>query len=92
MSRHYEKSVQYITAFVKQLVPDATVQQSPAFMDFTFRIDLPDDRVIVRFDISEMDDFEVALERFQNTNYFHTLENRIQISYFYFIGSERVDS
>lgn len=86
MAKPYEKSVRYITDFVKQLAPDATVEQFPEFTEFTFRIDFPDDRVIVRFDASEMDDFDVALERFQNANYFHTLENRIRFRIFISLG------
>lgn len=78
MANLHEKSTRYIIDFVKQLVPDATVKQFSDFSDFTFRIDLLDGRVIVRFDRSEMDDFEVALEKFQNTDYFYTLENGIR--------------
>jgi hypothetical protein len=35
-----------------------------------------------------MEDFEVALERFQNTNYFHTLENRIRFRIFVALGAK----
>lgn len=83
MAEPYDKSIRYITDFVKWLAPDAKVQQVP---EFTFLIDLHDDRTEVRFDRAEMEDFEVALERFQNTNYFHTLEHRIRFRIFIAMG------
>ena len=64
MAKPFEKSVRYIKEFIKSLAPDAKVQQVP---EFTFRLDLHDDRMEVRFDRSEMEDFEVALDRFKNT-------------------------
>jgi|GEM_PF-1709389 hypothetical protein len=85
MAKPFEKSVRYITEFLKSLAPDAKVQQVP---EFTFRIDLHDDRTEVRFDRSEMEDFEVALGRFKNTNYFHTLDNRIRFRIFIAMGAK----
>ena len=85
MAESFEKSVQYIADFLKWLAPDAKVQQ---VSEFTFRIDLQDERTEIRFDRSEMEDFEVALERFQNTNYFHTLENRIRFRIFVALGAK----
>ena len=85
MAESFEKSSRYITEFLKWLAPDATVKQVPQFI---FRIDLRDDRTEVRFDRSEMEDFEVALEKFQNTNYFHTLENRIRFRIFVALGTK----
>ena len=87
MAESFEKSSRYITEFLKWLAPDATVKQVPQFI---FRIDLRDDRTEVRFDRSEMEDFEVALEKFQNTNYFHTLENRIRFRIFVALGTKGV--
>lgn len=80
-----KKSGRFITEFLKRLAPDATVKQLPGFI---FRIALGDDQTEVRFDRSEMDDFEVALEKFQNTNYFHTLENRIRFRIFVALGAK----
>ena len=85
MAESFEKSGRYITEFLKWLAPDATVKQVPQFI---FRIDLRDDRTEVGFDRSEMEDFEVALEKFQNTNYFHTLENRIRFRIFVALGTK----
>jgi hypothetical protein len=83
MAKPHAKSVRYIKDFLKSLAPDAKVQQ---VQEFTFRIDMHDDRTEVCFDRSQMEDFEVALERFQKTNYFHTLENRIRFRIFVAMG------
>lgn len=85
MADRFEQSSRYITDFLKWLAPDATVKQVP---EFTFRISLRDEQTDVRFDRSEMEDFEVALERFQNSNYFHTLENRIRFRIFIALGAK----
>jgi len=85
MAESFEKSGRYIKEFLKWLVPDAAVKQVP---EFIFQIDLRDDRTKVRFDRSEMEDFEVALEKFPNTNYFHTLENRIRFRMFVALGAK----
>ena len=85
MAERFEKSVRYITDFLAWLAPDAKVQRLP---EFTFRIDSQDERTEVPFDRSEMEDFELAIERFQNTNYFHTLENRIRFRIFVALGSK----
>lgn len=39
-----------------------------------------------RFGSDEVDDFEVALEQHRNTNYFHTLENRIRFRIYLLLG------
>lgn len=85
MAERFEQSSRYITEFLKWLAPEATVKQLP---EFIFRIDFRDERTDVRFDRSEMEDFEVALEKFQNTNYFHTLENRIRFRIFIALGAK----
>jgi hypothetical protein len=81
----YLKSALYIAELRKRFAPDAAVQQAQGF---TFRIEMHDARTDVRFDQSEMEDFEVALERFQNTNYSHTLENRIKFRILVAIGQK----
>ena len=83
MADRFEQSNRYITEFLKQLAPEATLKQIP---EFTFRISFRDEQTDVRFDRSEMEDFEVALEKFQNTSYFHTLENRIRFRIFLALG------
>ena len=85
MADKFERSGRYITEFVKWLAPEATVKQIP---EFIFRIDFRDEQTDVRFDRSEMEDFEVALERFQNTNYIHTLENRLRFRVFIALGAK----
>jgi hypothetical protein len=85
MSESYEKAFQYFTDFLKWLAPDARIQRLP---DFTFRIVVGDELTDVHFDRSEMDDFEIALEKYQNTNYLHTLENRIRFRFFVAWGSK----
>ncbi|MBI3576199.1 MAG: hypothetical protein HY083_11205 [Gammaproteobacteria bacterium] len=85
MAEPHEKSIQYITDFLKRLTPDARVQLVP---EFTFRIDLHEGRTEVRFDRAEIEDFELALERFQDTNYLHTLENRIRFRIFVAMGAK----
>lgn len=85
MAETYDGSVRYITDFLKWLTPDAGVQQ---LSEFTFRIDLHNERMDVRFEQSEIEDFEVALERFPNTNYFFTLENRIRFRFSMSLGTK----
>lgn len=85
MAERFEQSIRYVIDFLKWLVPEAIVQQLP---DFTFRINFHEEQTDVRFERSEMEDFEVALERFRNTNYFHTLENRIRFRFFVALGSK----
>lgn len=84
MGESFENSEQYITDFLRSLTPDAEIRQSP---NFTFSFYVNDERVDVRFDRSEMQDFEVALEKFQDTSYFHTLENRIRFRIYVSMGS-----
>jgi len=85
MGESFDKSEQYISDFLKSLTPYAKIQQLP---NFRFRVDINDESVDVRFDRSEMQDFEVALEKFQNTSYFHTLENRIRFHIYVSMGSK----
>jgi Predicted pPIWI-associating nuclease len=85
MADRFERSTRYIIDFLKWLAPEASVKELP---DFTFRINLQEETTDVRFDRSEMDDFEIALERFQNTAYFHTLENRVRFRFFVALGSK----
>jgi hypothetical protein len=85
MTERFEQSSHYIIEFLKWLAPEATVQLVP---EFTFRIALREEQTDVRFDRSEMEDFEVALEKFRNTNYFYTLENRIRFRIFIALGSK----
>lgn len=81
----YSKTAIYITELLERFASNATVQQ---YGESTFRIATPDTCTDVRFDQTELDDFEVALERFQNTNYFHTMENRIKFGVLVSIGKE----
>jgi hypothetical protein len=85
MTEPYAKSERYIADLVKRLVPDAAVLR---VRDLTFQIDLHDSQIEVRFDRSLMEDFEVALEHFPNTNYIYTLENRIKFRLLIDIGRE----
>jgi hypothetical protein len=85
MADRFEQSSRHITEFLKWLTPEATVKQVP---EFIFRIDFRGEQTDVRFDRSEMEDFEVALEKFRNTNYFHTLENRIRFRIFIALGAK----
>ena len=85
MADRFEQSSRYITEFLKWLAPEATVKQLP---EFIFRINLCDEQTDMRFGRSEMEDFEVALEKFQNTNYFHTLENLIRFHIFVALGAK----
>ena len=84
MADSYQKSLQYITDFVKWLAPDAEIRHAPGL---TCYIDFHNDRTELRFDQAELEDFEVALERFQNTSYFRTLENRLR---FRILGGTRL--
>ncbi len=86
MGQLFEKATRYIIDLLKELVPAATIEQRADFMESKFAIVLPGERVLVCFDRAEMDDFEVALEKYQNTNYFHTLENRIKFHIFISLG------
>ncbi len=85
MADQFEKSSRYVIEFLKWLVPEAVVKQLP---DFIFRINFREEQTDVRFDRSEMDDFEIALEKFRDTNYFHTLENRVRFRIFIALGSK----
>jgi hypothetical protein len=85
MGHDYPRTVQYVTNFLKWLAPDATGRMLP---EQSLRIYLHDDRLDVPFDKAELEDFEVAQERFQNTNYFYTLENRIRFRIFIALGRE----
>ena len=83
MPDQFERSTRYIVDFLKWLAPEATVKQLPGH---TFRINFGEEQTDVRVDQSEMEDFEIALEKFQNTAYFHTMENRIRFRFFIALG------
>src|SRR6266702_1235534 len=83
MADRFERSTRYIVDFLKWLAPEATVKPLP---DHAFRINFREEQTDVRFDRSEMEDFEIALEKFQNTAYFHTMENRIRFRFFIALG------
>lgn len=85
MTGQFERSTRYISEFLTSLTSDATLRLLP---EFTFRIGLRNEQTDVRFARSDMDDFEVALEKFRNTNYFYTLENRIRFRIFVALGSK----
>jgi hypothetical protein len=81
----HEPAVRYVLDFLNSLVPEATVRLRP---DARFIIDVGGEYEEVWFSEAEMEDFEMALERFQGTNYFHTLENRIRFRVFVALGSK----
>lgn len=85
MAELYPNSIKYILNFIKCLVPDALIQQ---VQNFTFRINIHEYRTDVRFDQSEMEDFEIALEQLPNTNYFYTLENRTKFRILIALGEK----
>lgn len=80
-----EKGIAYITEFVRGLCPDAEIQFSPEY-----KLTIRTERALakVNFSQDEMDDFEVALEQYTNTNYFYTLENRIKFRVYMSLGQE----
>lgn len=83
MAEQFDRSTRFIVDFLKWLAPEATVKQMP---DHTFRINFREEQTDVRFDRSEIEDFEIALEKFRNTAYFHTMENRIRFRFFIALG------
>lgn len=85
MTERFEQSSRYVIEFLKWLAPEAAVQQLP---EFTFRINFQEEQIDMRFDRAEMEDFEIALEKFRNTSYFHTLENRVRFRIFGALGSK----
>lgn len=85
MAESFEKSIRYIKDFLASLAPEAIVHCGP---DFIFHINLQGEHTEVEFDRSDLEDFEVAIERFRDTSYFHTLENRIRFRIFVALGAK----
>lgn len=85
MDKTFPKSFEYILDFLSHLSPDAKVDQRPGF---TFFLDIQGERTVLSFDQDELEDFEVALDRFRDSSYFHTLENRIRFRVLIALGSK----
>jgi len=83
MPTEFPKSHEYIQTFIKWLAPDATFR----LVGRRYDIELGEETVSVQFGEDQLDDFEIALNRFQGTNYFQTLENQIRFQIFIALGS-----
>lgn len=84
MTDSANNTTEYISKFIRNLLPNAEVQLNPGL---TFIIRAGTSSFEVRFGRDEADDFEVALEQYRNTNYFHTLDNRIKFRIYLILGS-----
>lgn len=83
MTIQADKTIAYISEFVQTLMPNAEIQVVP---EYRFIIRVNGERKEASFGSDEVDDFEIALEQYRNTNYFHTLENRIKFRIYILLG------
>ena len=77
-------TTEYISNFIRQLLPKAEVQVNSGW---TFIILEGGSTFEIKLSRGEVNDFEVALEQYRNTNYFHTLENRIKFRIYLIFGN-----
>ena len=83
MTNSADNTVAYISDFVRTLLPNAELKVLP---DYLFAIRVNGEIYEARFSREDVDDFDVALERHKDTNYFHTLENRIKFRIYVLLG------
>lgn len=83
MTDSADNAIEYISEFIRNLLPNAEVQVLPGWL-FVIRVDSRS--IELRFDSEELEDFEVALEQYGNTNYLHTLDNRIRFRIYILLG------
>ena len=79
-----EQTLSYIENCIRGL--NANFDVSIIYQDFSYlvRVLLDDNQHIFRFERSLIDDFEVALEKYQGTPYFHTIEFAIKFNIYIF--------
>jgi hypothetical protein len=80
-----KNSIAYISRIINELVPTAEIR---VFPEYRFIIQLEGNSIEVNFERDIIDDFDVALEKYRNSNYFHTLENRIKFRIYILLGKE----
>lgn len=83
MTDQANNTTEYIYEFVRKLLPAAEIQVNPGW---AFVVHVHSDSFEIRFGGDEVDDFEIALEQYKNTNYFHTLDNRIKFRIYLILG------
>lgn len=84
-----KNAIIYISDFISDLLPTAEIR----FMlndegEHRFIIKLADDNIVVDFGQGDMEDFNVALEKDRDTDYYHTLENHIKFQIYVLLGKE----
>lgn len=85
----FENSIEYIHNFIKSLIPTATIRLNRVHnIEFYFIVDVENSIIEIYFDRGLLDDFGVALKQYRDTNYFHTIENRIKFKIYILLGEK----
>ncbi len=86
-----EKAVEFVFSVLNDLDSNAEVffdQQSVNLFIYRFKVTSKEEKVEFQFSRSLMDDFEVAIEKYKGTDYYHTLENGIKFDIYIALGSK----
>ena len=85
----FENSIGYIHNFIKALMPTATIHLNRIHnIEFYFIVDVENSKIKIYFGRGLLDDFGVALKQYRDTNYFHTIENRIKFRIYILLGEK----
>ncbi len=84
-----KNAIAYVSNLISGLLPTAEIRFAlQHHVEYYFIIGVENNNIDVYFGRDVMDDFEVALEKYRDTNYYHTLENRIKFQIYVLLGKE----
>jgi len=86
VSTQYPRALRYLEEFIKWIDPTGTASWNAAA--YGLSMDVRGERTEVRLGRELMDDFEVALERYQSTSYFETIRNRVRFPILIALGEK----
>ena len=84
-----KNAIAYVSNLISGLLPTAEIRFAlQHHVEYRFIIGIENNNIDIYFGRDVMDDFEVALEKYRDTNYYHTLENRIKFQIYVLLGKE----
>ncbi len=84
-----KNAIAYVSNLISGLLPTAEIRFAlQHHVEYHFIIGVENNNIDVYFGRDVMDDFEAALEKYRDTNYYHTLENRIKFQIYVLLGKE----
>lgn len=84
-----ENAVNYVIKLIEKLDSAAKVMvNQPDGFNYYFHLEIQGQRHKIIFDHDIMDDFEIAIKRYAETDYYYTLENAVKFKVYISLGQE----